>query len=580
MKNAEKTTKPAKFSKIGGQALIEGIMMRGETSMAIAVRDPQGDILVETERLKEKRWYNRWVIFRGVAAFISSLVTGMRTLMKSASVVGDEDEQLSKGAMGLAVFLGILLAVALFVAIPEGISYLIHRYLIHSVLLKSIISGILKIGIFILYLYLVTKMEDIKRTFMYHGAEHKTINCYESGKDLTVDNVRACSTRHTRCGTTFLFLVLVVSILVYAVVNFLLDRFVNISSTFGEMSVYFVIKLAILPLIAGISYEFLRLFALMPDNIFAKILRAPGLALQRLTTYEPTDDMMEVAIRAFDTVLKMDDDQSIKPHTFGEVDISEAYAVIRAIDKNEAVWLLSEVTGVEISDLYSLKSISLEKFKKLKGMVQRRQSGEPFDYVLGNSVFYGIKLKVSPAVLIPRNETELLVETALSYISGRTLKVADVCTGSGCIAAALAANSSCEITAIDLSDEALEIAQENLKDTGVTLVKSDLLAYVDEQYNLIVSNPPYIATDVIPTLDAEVTCQPYMALNGGEDGLDIIRRLAAEAHSKLTYAGAIMMEIGYDQGDAVRKIFTMVGFRNVRIIKDYGGNDRIVFAEK
>ncbi len=579
MKNTAKNTKPAKFSKIGGQALLEGVMMRGETSMAIAVRDSRGDILVETQRLKPRRWYNRAPVIRGVAAFASSLVTGMKTLLRSAEVV-DEDEKLSKGAMGFAVILGVLLAIGLFIAIPEGISWVVDRFIYHSVLLKSIISGVVKIGIFILYLYLVSRMKEIKRTFMYHGAEHRTINCYESGKELNVNNVQSCSTRHTRCGTTFLFLVLVVSILVYALVNLLLERLLNISSPIGELGAYFAIKLAILPLIAGVSYEFLRLFALMPNNFIARILRAPGLALQRLTTYPPEDDMVEVAIKAFETVLRMDDDPEIKPHSFDEVDITDAYGLLGSIDKTEAAWLLSEVTGRELSDLYSIKSLSIKEYKALKELVSRRLGGEPFDYVVGNSVFYGIKLKVTPAVLIPRNETELLVETALTFIDGRKLRVVDVCTGSGCIAAAIAQNSSCDVTAVDISDEALKIASYNLKDKGVALLKSDLLSELDGEFDLIISNPPYIASSVIPTLDKEVTCQPHIALDGGEDGLTVIKRLAAEAYGKLSYDGALMIEIGYDQGEAAKRILTMLGYKHIRIYKDYGGNDRIASGKK
>jgi len=572
--------KPVKFSKIGGQALLEGVMMRGESSMAIAVRDNDGDVLIETERLKEKRWYNKYLIFRGVVAFGSSLITGVKTIMRSASVSEDEEEQLSKGAMSFAVIMGVLLAVLLFIAIPEGISWLVNRYIYRSVILKSIVSGVMKIAIFILYLYLVSKMKEIRRTFMYHGAEHRTINCYESGKELTVENVQSCSTRHTRCGTTFIFLVLVVSIFVYAIVNYFLEKYIRISSAIGEMSVYFAIKLAILPFIAGISYEFLRLFAIMPDNLFAKILRAPGLALQRLTTYPPTDDMVEVAIKSFNTVLKMDDDKDIKPHKFDEVDIYEVYDVLKPLDKKEAAWLLSEVTKVELGDLYNLKSLSIKDFKTLKRLAKRRMDGEPFDYVVGNSVFYGIKLKVSPDVLIPRNETELLVETALSYIRGRRLRVCDVCTGSGCISAALAQNSTCEITAVDISSEALNIAKKNLEKYNVTVLKSDLLREVEGEFDFIISNPPYISSHVIPTLDKEVTCQPLIALDGGEDGLDVIRRLCSESYGKLSSSGAIMMEIGYDQGDAVSKILIMTGYKNVRIIKDYAKNDRIAYGEK
>lgn len=574
-----KPDRPVKYSKIGGQALLEGVMMRGERSMAMAVRDPDGDILVETERLGEKKWYNKAPIIRGVTAFVSSLVVGMKTLMRSAEISGDEEEKLSKGAMGFAVVLGIALAVVLFFLLPELTAWVFYHYIYRNVLVKSLISGVMKVAIFLIYLLSVSRIKDIRRTFMYHGAEHRTINCYEHDKELNVKNVQSCSTRHARCGTTFLFLVIVVSIIIYAVVNYFLAKYVPIKNSVGEMAVWGGIKLLLLPLIAGVSYEFLRLFAMIPDNLFGRIVRAPGLALQRLTTYPPEDDMAEVAIKAFNAVMEMDDNPEIQPHKFDEVDVREAYAVLEPLDKNEAAWLLSEVTGIGLSDLYCIKKLSLKDFKKLKQAVAQRLGGKPFDYVVGNSVFYGIKLKVNPDVLIPRNETELLVEKALEFIGDKSLRVADVCTGSGCIARAICENSSCEVIATDISDEAIKVASQNLEGKA-EVIKSDLLTQTEGQFDLIVSNPPYVATSVIDTLDQEVTCQPRIALDGGEDGLDVIRRLVREGYERLNVNGALIMEIGYDQGGAAAGLMTFAGYRNIKIIKDYGGNDRIAYGEK
>lgn len=192
-----------KVTSIGGQALMEGVMMRGPTSMAMAVRNKDGFIEVDSVRLKPIRWYNKVPVLRGVVSFVESLYNGVNTITKSAQVVGDEDEKISNGGMIFAVCAGVLLAIGLFMLVPELIASLIDGLIGHSVLLKSLIAGALRMIIFVAYLLIVSKMKDIRRTFMYHGAEHRTINCYESGMELTVENVQKCSTRHNRCGTTF-----------------------------------------------------------------------------------------------------------------------------------------------------------------------------------------------------------------------------------------------------------------------------------------------------------------------------------------------------------------------------------------
>lgn len=201
---------------IGGQALMEGVMMQGATSMAMTVRTESGDILTETKRLSPKKWYNKVPVLRGCVAFVKSLVGGTSALMKSAEVIYPEEETPGKASFAIAAVLGVVFAVALFILLPSFIASMVDKYLISlSVLAFALIEGLLRILIFVLYLLIVSRMKDIRRTFMYHGAEHRTINCFEHGLELTVENVQKCSTRHNRCGTTFLFFVMVVSILVF-----------------------------------------------------------------------------------------------------------------------------------------------------------------------------------------------------------------------------------------------------------------------------------------------------------------------------------------------------------------------------
>lgn len=315
---AEKETRR---TAIGGQALMEGVMMRGRTAMAMAVRDDAGEIRLETVRLKPRRWYSRIPIVRGVVAFVASLVSGVSTLMKSAEVSTPDEEMPGKGAMTIAMLVGILLAVGLFILLPSCITWLFERFCgLHNILYISLIEGGARLTIFVLYLLLVASMRDIRRTFMYHGAEHRTINCYEKGLEMTVENVQTCSTRHNRCGTTFLFFVMVVSIIVFALTNW---AFSYLGDWSANVFVRIGLRLALLPFVAGVSYELLRALAALPDNIFTNILRAPGLALQRLTTFPPEDEMVEVALKSFLTVLAMDADEKIETVSFDKIPATE-----------------------------------------------------------------------------------------------------------------------------------------------------------------------------------------------------------------------------------------------------------------
>ena len=315
----KKRCKKPNRTSIGGQAVLEGVMMRGVSSMATSVRDENGDIRVETKRITPSAKKNvilRLPIIRGVVNFFASMVTGIKTLMRSAEVFGGDepskfDKWLSKklkiDVMDIVIFLGVALglglSVLLFILSPQWVAELISKFTTveENSLAFNFIEGGLRMLIFIAYILIIGLMKDIKRTFMYHGAEHKTISCFEEGKELTVENVRGCSRVHDRCGTTFMFLVMLVSILVFSVAN----SFLGVTGILRSL-----IKIALLPLIAGLSYELLKGLAKTDCFIFFPI-KLPGLLLQKITTREPTDDMIEVAITSFNAVLEMDADETI-----------------------------------------------------------------------------------------------------------------------------------------------------------------------------------------------------------------------------------------------------------------------------
>ena len=305
---AERQKAPFRTS-IGGQALMEGILMRGPEKQAIVVRTPENELVTKVtdiKLVKDRYPILDWPVIRGTVNLISSMVEGMKALTYSASFLPEEEQEQpskldqwiekhvggekgEKLILGVGVFLGILLAVVLFFLLPTFLVSLLDKVL-HSSVLRALLEGVARIGIFLVYMILVSKMQEIKRVWQYHGAEHKTIHCYEKGLELTVENARPQPCCHPRCGTSFLILMMLVSILVFA--------FVQWSNVWIRM----VMRLVLLPVVVGFSYELIRL-AGRHDNWLTRAISAPGRALQRLTTREPDDAMLEVAIAALREVI-------------------------------------------------------------------------------------------------------------------------------------------------------------------------------------------------------------------------------------------------------------------------------------
>ncbi|MCR5792141.1 MAG: DUF1385 domain-containing protein [Lachnospiraceae bacterium] len=295
-----------KSSQIGGQAVLEGVMMRNNDKYAVAVRKPDKEIEVKVEEyhsLGEKSAFFRIPIIRGVVNFIEALIVGMNVLTYSSSFYDDEvkESKLDKAVgkifkgkaeaiiVALTIMLSLVMAVGIFFVLPYGVSRFLSGRIQNEAILAAI-EGVLRLIIFFAYVMAISLMEDIKRTFMYHGAEHKCINCVENGKELTVENVRRQSRFHKRCGTSFLFLVMFISIIFF--------MFIRVKTGWLRL----VIRLLLVPVIAGVSYEFIRLAGRSEDGTVASILSKPGLWLQRLTTKEPDDSMIEVAIASVEAV--------------------------------------------------------------------------------------------------------------------------------------------------------------------------------------------------------------------------------------------------------------------------------------
>ena len=347
---------------VGGQALLEGIMMRGKYNWAVAVREPDGDIYIEEHDLasgKKKHKWMSWPLVRGCVALVESLALGFKALeIAGEHAFGDEDAEeksegeaakmveafeegfddaadrsfvsdgeavaeqakeegeggLGKGAMAVSMVMGVVLGVALFLVVPAVVTNLIVGEYDSNMVLWNVVDGILRVAVFVFYIWLIGRMEDIRRMFMYHGAEHKTIHCYEHGLPLTPENARSFPRLHVRCGTAFLIMVLVLAIIVYTIVpvNAMIDAW-GVPDGAPKLLLVIAVRIVFLPVIAGISYEITVKWAgTHPDNPLVKVILWPGMQMQYLTTNEPDDGQIECAILAMQKVLEREEAEAAK----------------------------------------------------------------------------------------------------------------------------------------------------------------------------------------------------------------------------------------------------------------------------
>lgn len=331
---------------VGGQALLEGIMMRGKYNWAVAVRQPDGSIHTEEHDLasgKDKHKWMTWPLVRGCTALVESLALGFKALEIAAEHAFDDDDEAEEGAseesngwMTLSMILGVLLGIVLFVVAPAAITNLVVGEYDSNVILWNVVDGVLRVAVFIGYIWLIGRMEDIKRMFMYHGAEHKTIHCYEHGLPLTPENAMSFPRLHVRCGTAFLIMVLIIAIIVYTIlpVSAIISAF-GVADGLPKFLLVLALRIAFLPVIAGISYEITVKWAgSHPDNPLVKVILWPGMQMQYLTTNEPDEGNVECAIAAMQLVLEREAAEAAKasaadadPDSREDLDLAEGNAV-------------------------------------------------------------------------------------------------------------------------------------------------------------------------------------------------------------------------------------------------------------
>lgn len=579
-------------TNVGGQAVIEGVMMRGAKGQATAVRTPSKKIEVSFEKIvpiTKKYKFLNIPFLRGVFILIDSLKTGISTLNYSASFFEEEEEEskfekwISKKLgdksneilVALTMILSFGISIGLFIAIPTFIASLFKFLSLNSITL-NLIESMIRIVILVVYMYLISKMDDIYRVYQYHGAEHKTIHCYEAEEELTVGNVKKFSRFHPRCGTNFMFLTMFISIIIFSLTGW------------GGIIERIILRIILIPLVSGITYELLRWLG-KSDSMLSRAIAYPGLKLQNLTTKEPDDDQIEVAIKA---LMKA---EGVKPKekTIGElINIGSSMLKEKDIETYRLDTQLILAHVLKRDKLYIMTNrdvnVSIKNEEKFLEFIEKRANKMPLKYILGETEFMGLDFIIKEGVLIPRNDTEILVEEVLKLIKDEEeLEVCDLCSGSGAIGISLAHyRKNIKVDEIDFYPIPEEITKKNIAkhklEDRVKFIKSDLLKEVikeNKKYHILVSNPPYIKEEEINTLMKDVKdYEPHTALDGGEDGLVFYRRIIEESKKVLKENALIAFEIGYDQGEAVSKLLEDNGFNNIKVVKDLAGLDRVVLG--
>jgi len=710
-------------TSIGGQAVMEGVMMQGPDRVALAMRLPSNELYLKTKLKKKPHPAAKVPFIRGIVSFVNALVGGMGTLMESADILetyapeeyAEEPGKLEawinkkfgdKAAwnfmMTTALLFAVVVSVIFFIILPTWVVNFLGKWVPNAIVL-NLVEGILRIAMFVGYVAAIRRMDDIKTLFQYHGAEHKSIHCFENDRVLCPENAEEFYTLHPRCGTSFLVFVLIISLLLFSFLGW------------PNLAMRILSRILLVPVIASISFELLR-WAGRSNGKIVRILSWPGLQLQRLTTAEPNRDQLEVALLSLKAVLvdpgvpeidgfvdkdgnpvrskaemkeieremeewaadveahteankkaaaaAIDDFTRIEERTVfedpengaSEEDIisaidfldeldSDGYTIVapeetdgrtlvRAIadreaieakartlarrytkdiktyenalnwgraalsmlpnGKNEARMIMSYATGFGTADLItrSKELMRDDDFEEFQKRIYQRIEGVPLQYIVGTQEFMGLPFRVNRSVLIPRLDTEVLVENVIETMKRKNLRkpeVLDMCTGSGAIGISIAAGvPDAIVTMTDVSEDALNTAIGNAGLNGVNRRCIFLLGSMfeavpdDKHYDVIVCNPPYIPSAVIDTLDIEVKDhEPRMALDGGRVGIDFYRIIADKASLYLKTGGILALEIGAEQAEDVKKLLNETKtFEEIRVIRDLAHLDRAIIATR
>ena len=535
-----------KNNQVGGMALFNGLLLKSKYRECVVKEG--NDITIEEYTPDEKFSIRKLPIIRGLLNIINIITSSIPHIIKSTEEIlndmNDDDDEEVKASSKMIVTIYIvvmMLLLLMYIFVPNLISLLFPSYL------QNIVSASLQLIFFIIYLLILKNYKELNTMFEYHGAEHKVVNAYENFKtsSLSVEDVKKSSRFHRRCGGNF-----VVYLVLYIII---LTIFIPSTNIWLKS----IIQILALPILIGLACETLTIFSLLPKKL--AFLSYPAMAIQLVTTIEPSEDKIKLAILALKGCVLENKKLTLKEY-------------INKYDKENL-----DTISINLKDQIVIESLLNKLYKE----------NIPLQYITNSQFFYNEEYFVNENVLIPRQDTEILVEKAIWYITNENLTtLIDMCTGSGCVGISIAKNTDIKIAfLVDISKKALDVAEKNIKLNDVfnkvKTIHSDLfnvfLDKAENTYDIIVSNPPYIPTNDILSLDENVKKEPFIALNGGKDGMDVYRKIFTQAKKVLKNNGLLLLEIGYDE---LAKITELIknddNYILVESVKDLGGNDRVV----
>ena len=565
--------------KVGGMALFNGLMLRNKKREAVGKVDDNKNIHVEINSINKNIDEDKFTIYdvpiiRGIISMKNMIATSVPYVLKSSQDVlnksSKENIYIGKFELVSAYLIAITVILVLFAAIPNFISTFL------AVNIRNLSQAIIQTSAFIIYLLLLAKVDSLKTLFEYHGAEHKVANAYEKleKRDITIENVKKQSRFHARCGGNFV------------VYLFFLILFITFIIPSNNLIFKTILQVMLLPFLAGFSYELVMYTEYLPN--FLKFLAYPAMSIQLITTKEPSDDKIELAIYTLFGCINGENQVSISK--FVKDYLLYNKSIKKDFNIKEALNIFSSIKNIDVNDIFiNMDGIMLDYNEQIKANMMLNKlykDNIPMAYIIGKVNFYNEQYIVNQDVLIPRVDSEILVEKAIEYINNENLNtMLDMCTGSGCIGISITKNSKIKYTTlIDISKEALEIANKNIilnkVDKKCSTIHSDLFSSLNNsniKYDIIVSNPPYIPTKDINGLDASVKKEPTIALDGGKDGMDFYRKILKQALNHLNNNAVLIFEIGYDELEKFKEIINRYAeYKVVESLKDFGGNDRVV----
>lgn len=562
-------------NKIGGMALFNGLLLRNKYRECIVKEN--NDIEINEMSVNSNFTFKDIPLFRGIFKIANTISSSIPYIIKSTedivnNITGNKEDKIKVNNTEILIgyIIAIILILSMYILVPNLISLFLPASL------RNLTQSVLQLVSFVMYLLILKNTKLLKSIFEYHGAEHKVVNAYENiGRyNLSLNEVKKASRFHRRCGGNF-----VIYFVLYIII-------ITIFLPSYNIWLKTLIQILLLPVLIGLAYETLNIFSLFPKSI--AFLSYPAMIIQFVTTIEPSDDKIQLAISCLKGCVAKNESISIKEYITKytkenleniDYDISDILRII-AYYKNtskENIYINLDTVYLNLKEQIVIDNLLNKLYKE----------NIPLQYITKRQSFYKEEYIVNEDVLIPRQDSEILVEKAIEYITKENLtNLIDMCTGSGCIGISIAKNTDIKTAfLVDISKKALEIATKNasLNDvfTKVKTVKSDLFDFFFDKsvnaYDIIVSNPPYIPTNDIEYLDKNVQHEPRIALDGGIDGMEIYRKIFIQAKRVLKDNGLLLLEIGYDELEKITDIITNdENYELIESVKDLGGNDRVV----